>query len=322
VVFRAFAVFAVWASLTLPLSAATISVVQHSQQAWRGLNEPEFLECGISLSGPIEAGDTERLRSALSGANIVPVLCLNSEGGLFSEGLRLAQFIRETQLVTLVQAGDVCHSACAMAFMGGSYSELGTAVQRYMHPTASVGFHAPELDLPDGMSPNVIVETAYRDALSDISRTLLTLVLATDTLGEPYFSPYLLAEMLATPSDELRFVETINDSALWGIEILFFPRSFDHAWFAPIGCLNAVYWAWDETPPEDYGAELGNTVIEQTPGGLHMRVFPDGEFETTCTWNESSPGSLSVEGMRSARFFSPTAVFLLPGATALRDLVE
>lgn len=304
----------------LAVSAASFQVHQRSDAAWRGLNEPAFLECGVTLSGPIEAGDTERLRDLTSEYGVLPVLCLDSEGGLFSEGLRLAQYIRERQLVTVVEAGRQCLSACAIAFMGGTYGEMGVQIQRYMHPTASVGFHAPSLNLPDGTSPNVIVETAYRDALSDISRTLLTLVLATDSGGQPYFSPYLLADMLNTPADEMLFAETVNDAGLWDIGILHFPANFDHARQAPIGCLNAVYWAWGEVPPENVESELDNTVIEPTDYGLIVRVFPNGAFETICTWSSYTPGRLMVEGMRNGDFFSHSPVLLLPGDTLLRSL--
>lgn len=113
----------------------------------------------VHLSGSIEEGDSERLANALSEAcvrydcpefnNTLAVLSLNSPGGNFHEGIKLAEQIRNAKVATIVRTGDRCYSACAVAWLGGSGFHLtggvGTYIDRYVEPGATLGFHSPFL---------------------------------------------------------------------------------------------------------------------------------------------------------------------------------
>lgn len=113
----------------------------------------------LHFQGPVRAGDLERIAALVAkrvacdaatlpeeGGNCA-VLTLDSGGGNYVEGLRIAHFLRENSIATWVQAGHGCYSACAMAFMGGSghSSQVGAYVDRTVEPGGVVGFHAPYL---------------------------------------------------------------------------------------------------------------------------------------------------------------------------------
>lgn len=75
------------------------------------------------------------------------VVSLASPGGSYSAGVKLADFFRNNTIATVVEAGDTCVSACAMAFLGGSSfwptGGIGTFIDRTIEPGARVGFHSP-----------------------------------------------------------------------------------------------------------------------------------------------------------------------------------
>lgn len=136
----------------------------------------------IELTGDIASGDSGRLK-ALFDANFKcgdgPGDCnphsamasLNSVGGDYKEGNELARFFRENSVATIVESGNVCLSACAIAFLGGTgfwaTGGVGYFVARYMEPGARIGFHAPYLKPDDAQ---------------EIARSNLPLVLQTNRL--------------------------------------------------------------------------------------------------------------------------------------------
>ena len=73
-------------------------------------------------------------------------VALDSRGGHPAQGIALAAFFKRFGFATHLEEGAICHSACAIAFMGGSdYANNDLRVARSMHPTADLGFHKPFL---------------------------------------------------------------------------------------------------------------------------------------------------------------------------------
>lgn len=117
----------------------------------------------IRVSGPIETGDADRLRKMLErlrattppapGAPLATVE-LSSKGGDLYEGLKLGYLFREFDVATVVRAADVCQSACALAFLGGTQSHTpGQAVpSRNLEIGGQVGFHNFYLSSPSDLS--------------------------------------------------------------------------------------------------------------------------------------------------------------------------
>jgi hypothetical protein len=69
----------------------------------------------------------------------VPRLCLNSPGGDYREGLRVAGYLMEKSVGTAVAEGGECYSACAIIFMGGTFPWKGE-LNRYLHVRGILGF--------------------------------------------------------------------------------------------------------------------------------------------------------------------------------------
>lgn len=165
--FRGFSIAAVLAtlSLTTAAGAAELRVLD---------THPEG--CNALLTGQIAAGDTDRLRALFPGSQEIDryisegiMLCLDSPGGSFLEGLELARHLRHAGIASHVPSGAACLSACALAFLGGSRLNFEDAIvhrfQRSIHATARLGFHAPELDIPSGNFSEAEVKRAFALAL-------------------------------------------------------------------------------------------------------------------------------------------------------------
>ncbi|MBY0324233.1 MAG: hypothetical protein K2X72_36310 [Reyranella sp.] len=106
----------------------------------------------VRLSGPIEEGDADRLRAVLVRLKAAsPLLVdgplatieLSSLGGDLYEGLKIGYLLREYSVASVVRAKDICLSACALAFLGGTRSRAGPAFvpSRGIEIGGQVGFH-------------------------------------------------------------------------------------------------------------------------------------------------------------------------------------
>jgi hypothetical protein len=91
----------------------------------------------IHITGTFALGMTDKLTSLLDEHPNVNAIILSSDGGHVYEGRGVAYLIRDRELDTYVF--DTCKSACATAFIGGA--------ERYLGPTARLGFHQYKLEL-------------------------------------------------------------------------------------------------------------------------------------------------------------------------------
>lgn len=102
----------------------------------------------IRIEGAIEPGDTDKLRTLLSGlgdpVNGLVVVELSGLGTDYYEAMRLGQLIRDFRIATVVRKGEKCQSACVLAFLGGSsrdYVSDGTPVpRRYIEIGGTLAF--------------------------------------------------------------------------------------------------------------------------------------------------------------------------------------
>jgi hypothetical protein len=105
---------------------------------------PERLQFDIAgetlfLTGQIAPGDADRLADYLTGPNAplgagrVTQAMLNSPGGSVYDALEIGRALRSTGLNTVMEAEDICLSACPYILAGG--------VARRVHPDAQVGMH-------------------------------------------------------------------------------------------------------------------------------------------------------------------------------------
>jgi len=117
-----------WASAT---HAITISVDTKAVPGATA-NAPELVHT-LRLTGMFEQGDSEVLRRILASldrrARRLPdaplaTIELSSSGGDLVEGLKTGYLFSEFDVATVVRKGDLCLSACALAFLGGTSSHL------------------------------------------------------------------------------------------------------------------------------------------------------------------------------------------------------
>jgi hypothetical protein len=268
---------------TVPMSALALSLwmAGHADAATIERYSDPVMGCDILVSGTIASGDAEALRTLLAASDqeiaqsmdyhIVgePMIgmrppgsrrvCFNSNGGSFSEGLRMAEVLIEYRKGSAVGPNMICESACALAFMGGSTAvsqvERSDDTDRVLHPNALLGFHAPSLVIQNGQYDEATVAQAYGvalaalRALSEARNTVFRgYVPGTDqaTFFRYRFPESLLLEMLGTPPDQMRYVRTVAEASRWDIRIgpIRFPSlTAPYARFAA-ACDNIVgYWS-------------------------------------------------------------------------------
>ncbi|MBL4915769.1 hypothetical protein [Szabonella alba] len=87
----------------------------------------------LLLTGGIAEGDSRRFEEWLMAEGGLATVRLNSPGGAVEEALSIARQIREADLDSVMEAGDICLSACPYILAGG--------VNRSVDPEAQVGLH-------------------------------------------------------------------------------------------------------------------------------------------------------------------------------------
>lgn len=87
----------------------------------------------ISISGPLESGDSQKFWGVIKG---VPkgLVIFSSPGGLLAEGLAIGEQIRSKGFASAVAENTMCASACGLAWLGGR--------PRLMKDSSKIGFHA------------------------------------------------------------------------------------------------------------------------------------------------------------------------------------
>jgi hypothetical protein len=135
--------------LAMPAFAMNLTIEKRSPQAGQDSTRPVY---AIRMTGMIERGDAETLHKALEQVRSTTTIGsdgtltnveLSSSGGDVLEGIAIGYTFREFSAGTLVRASDVCFSACALAFLGGS-ALVTAAVSgpwRNIEPGGQVGFH-------------------------------------------------------------------------------------------------------------------------------------------------------------------------------------
>jgi len=164
-----------------------------------------------------------------------PILCLNSPGGNFIEGLRIAEYFMtvgaNNEVTTYVEDKAECYSACALIFLAGRLNDRGgeTYPARFLNVGGQLGFHAPYIN------PSTLEDRSYsRTELAQIYKVAISSVTAAiqlfdeRTLGgpkgnddnRPWVSSSLFIEMLKKNPDELLNIDTVGKVGRWGIGLV------------------------------------------------------------------------------------------------------
>lgn len=146
----------------------------------------------IVVSGNIDFGDDRRFASIAAQVRN-GIVFFNSPGGSLDAAIQMGKIIRVMGLVTHVAEGDICVSACALAWLGGS--------ARFMSPSAKIGFHA-----------------AYIDKLGEKEVSSVGNAIVGGYLNGLGFSENAIAYVTSAPPDGVRWL-TLDDAAKVGIEV-------------------------------------------------------------------------------------------------------
>ncbi len=211
------------------ISVALFSHVDHAISGeWTQLPPADEFskDCNFEFSGKIQRGD---LVNQLDNPGWVKSyvesnknrICLNSPGGNLGEVLR---FIREVEkidetegfvIATKVKKGDVCLSSCAILFMFGQSIARGDPYpDRILEPGAKLGFHTPFID--DAILAQAGSGEAFKVAI-EISKLLADRAYSSISSAGPALPPELIALVLGTPANKMRYVNKIGELILLDI---------------------------------------------------------------------------------------------------------
>jgi hypothetical protein len=244
------------------LFAPLVSSVVHVQAATLTAVTPPQM-CNLLFFGPVQEGDLDSLKSAISSmpAGDPVNLCLNGPGGSFNEALRVVEFIAKSgrAIRTLIDRGAECYSACALIFMAGRTADREPQPDRKLHVLGKLAFHAPFIKPGANNYDASVVEMAHREALRALARFL-------ELNDKDFFSEDLLTRMLLKKSNEFLTVDTTEDAGRWRIDLLGYRKP---ASITPLllqqACKNEMEWS--------QGVENSNARINGKPIAFKDRKF-------------------------------------------------
>ncbi|WP_425067780.1 hypothetical protein [Reyranella sp.] len=183
-----------------------------------GLNpKTPLVAHAVRITGRFEQGDGDKLRIMLADLKAktaritgqpLATAELSSSGGDLFEGLKVGYLFREFEVATLVRKGDICLSACAMAFLGGTASRQPPTPlpSRTIEIGGQVGFHNFTLD------STVVQNETKGDATAGIARGFglgragaSALIRYAADLG---VDPGFIAQLLVRPPDTWLYIDT------------------------------------------------------------------------------------------------------------------
>jgi hypothetical protein len=123
------------AAVTSPGDALALDFTYHPNNRSKTLT-------AILATGEIREGDVEKLKDFLSQTEKRrnTAIYLASSGGNLYEGMNLGLFFKYRRIKTVVEGGQDCASACAIAFLGGTDNSGNP--WRSSSTTSRLGFHA------------------------------------------------------------------------------------------------------------------------------------------------------------------------------------
>ncbi|MEC3861945.1 hypothetical protein VK792_11680 [Mesobacterium sp. TK19101] len=247
----------------------------------------------LRLDGPIIKGDAEKFArvwadigrcagpactEAGTGGPAV-VLSLNSPGGSYAEGVALADLFRRDIVATVVESGDECLSACAMAFLGGTAfwptGGIGRYIDRSIEPGARLGFHSPYF-------PPAVVEQAIQRGKLEALLTGLRLSIAdiVENLTRFNVDKLVLDRIIRMGAEELYLVDTPAELFATRTRLPdFAPARVGGDWTAQLAqvCarLYALHYGVAVSDPDPVGpSDLGRVTAED---GTEVYLLPSDD---------------------------------------------
>ncbi|WP_058247222.1 hypothetical protein [Tropicibacter naphthalenivorans] len=249
--------------------------------------------CQARLEGLIENGDLPRLVDGLRDAQAANQghlsVCLDSPGGSFLEGSRIAAFIEDNRIGTVIDDGDQCRSACSLIFMLGAADQSGARLtsdigdnrvllefNRKMHINATLGFHRPAATLNTTRSYSAAeMESAFRIAIDSALEFMRIANRWKASEGASAMKPDLIENLLQHEgSEDFFYIDTVDKAGRYDIEVFgYSPPSRLSAVQAMNVCDNASNWV----------AGLAQfPVVDAAPDTLAQLTFRQSEMWTVA----------------------------------------
>jgi hypothetical protein len=178
----------------------------------------------IRLSGPFRQGDAEALRQLLARlkgqSKVSPdaplaTVELSSLGGDLIEGLKIGYLFRDYDVATVVRKKDLCLSACALAFLGGtsahgaSHEPSERSPRQSLEVGAKLGFHAFYLNPNSAQAPTASDPVqGRRQGFTEARAATSAVLLYAADLG---IDPRFVAAMMTRPQDSFAYVNTTEE---------------------------------------------------------------------------------------------------------------
>lgn len=262
--------------------------------------------CPLQLVGPIVKGDFEKFAQAAQSVGLSNLrlsddpgakysVCLNSAGGSWIEGIKIARYIFDNGIGTRIEAGTECYSACAIIFMSGRIrGNENDGPWRYLSARGRLGFHAPYLVLGnagDGRAPTrpriytaKNVEDAFDSANRMMSAFMFLFSYRSTFMNEAWIRSSLIAEMSSSGRSELVSVDTVGQALRWGISLydLRPVRGRGKASLVQL-CLNVQSWLKDERSKAVTAKEVQDALSYPVAKvGDRWRIDTGGMAEQYC----------------------------------------
>lgn len=319
--------------------------------------------CDIELSGQIMPGDLDQLREAFTrvigtrwAAEVYSEppyrpLCLNSPGGSLGEAIRIAQFVHENSITTILPPGSTCQSACSWVFMlGNAEADEGGGPSRAMHYTARLSIHAPSIDF--GSSDTIRrepVERAFNQVIQGLGVVLAIANQVSIFDARPFIDSDFIEMAFSHVGEDWFEIDTVHKAGRWRIEVFGFeaPEQLDEraAWDLCNNTTSIWLRPWSSVL-ERYGtsAQISllytRSAVSRRGQFYHVSGVDDGYVGHSCvvgtdgrfcgvnqSINPNGPTSADeacdMSDFATVRFISErdgSALAVFPGETLLSDL--
>ncbi len=260
----------------------------------------------VAYEGEVTEGDAAKLRTIIAQFcptsddcefdNTTAILSLNSIGGSFAEGIKLAESLRELRVATVVENGNVCHSACALAFLGGSgfhaTGGVGAYVDRTIEPDARVGFHSPFTQKLAGLSGDqklTLTVRGLRISIADLARFLLRVNV----------DPIVVDRIIMMDPDQYYYITTFADLFHFRVNLPEFPvhladPSREKRIFNICSRLAALHYLDDFAAATEWIEDGFSGAVAKTENGVPLDGYNILDRPLNAAWcglhNDPSPG--------------------------------
>lgn len=211
------AAFVPWLCMTA-VDAATITV--NTKTVVNSKSTSALVEHGLRLTGMIEPGDGDRLRGILTKlASSGPArpdkpmvtIELSSKGGDLAEGFKIGFLLKKFRVVAVVRKGDICLSACALAFLGGAAGNVRSPSPHNcnLEIGGKLAFHSFSLNR-HGLR-ELTADDPVASRLQGFNDARGGAAMLVGYAGEMGIHPNFIARIVGQPTEEFTYVDTVGE---------------------------------------------------------------------------------------------------------------